>query len=273
MRRTPAELAQTERFEDVYARSQSPVMLSIERSVCGCDYGGNSWTTRAEADGLITALDLRPGSRLLDLGAGSGWPALYMAKQSGCSVTLVDLPANGLRIAGERAAKDGMSERVTTVIADAAHQSFPDSSFNAISHSDLLCCLQRKRSVLAACRRSIRPNGRMAFTVISMPPGLSVAQRRRAVENGPEFIESDDDYTHMLDQTGWRIIDCQDITAVFAATCERQIEADETRKEELAAFIGRDEFSERVAGWPAKLAAISDGLLRRQLFLVVPQAI
>ncbi len=273
MRCTPEQLAQMERFENVYARSQSPVMLSIERSVCGCDYGGNSWTTRTEADGLIASLELQPGSRLLDLGAGSGWPALYMAEKSGCSVTLVDLPANGLRIAEERATKDGISHRVTTVIADAAHLSFPDSSFDAISHSDLLCCLKHKRSVLASCRRTIRPNGRMAFTVISVAPGLSIEQRRRAVENGPEFIDSDDDYSSMLDQTGWKIINCQDITAAFAASCKRQLEADETQEQELSTFIGKDEFSERVSGWRAELAAIDDCLLRREQFVAVPQSI
>jgi ubiquinone/menaquinone biosynthesis C-methylase UbiE len=273
MRRTPEELAQTARFENTYARSQSRVMLSIERSVCGCDYGGNGWTTRAEADGLIASLDLRPGSRLLDLGAGSGWPALYMAEKSGCSVTLVDLPANGLRIAEERATKDGISQRVTTVIADAAHLSFPDNSFDAISHSDLLCCLRPKRSVLASCRRTIRPNGRMGFTVISVAPGLSMEQHRRAVENGPEFIENDDDYFSILDQTGWKIINYQDITTAFAASCKRQLEADETQEQELSTLIGKDEFSERVSGWREELAAIGDGLLRREQFLAVPQSI
>jgi len=49
MKRSPEELAQTERFEQAYANLQSAVMLSIERQVCGCDYGGNSWTTRDEA--------------------------------------------------------------------------------------------------------------------------------------------------------------------------------------------------------------------------------
>lgn len=271
MRRTTEELAQTERFENLYARSQSPVMLSIERSVCGCNYGGSSWTTRTEADGLITLLGLRSGMHLLDLGAGSGWPALYMSKQSGCSVTLVDLPANALRIARQRATRDGISQRVAAVVADAANLSFPDASFDAISHSDLLCCLKHKRSVLAACRRTIRADGCMAFTVISVAPGLSVEQHYRAVENGPEFIESDDDYSSMLDQTGWKIISCDDITAAYAASCKRQLEVDETQEHELAPLIGKDEYSQRVSGWRAKLSAIGDELLRRELFLAVPQ--
>lgn len=272
MQRTREELAQTERFDDFYARSQSPVMLSIERSVCGCDYGGNSWTTRTEADNLVTALELHPETHLLDLGAGSGWPAIYMAKASGCSVTLVDLPAAGLLIADQRAASDGISDQVTTAIADAANLSFADASFDAVSHSDLLCCLKPKRAVLASCRRVIRPGGRMAFTVISLAPELSRTERRRAIENGPEFIESDHDYPGMLDETGWKIIDHQDITPAFAASTKRQLKADEAREQELAELIGQDEYAERIKGWQTKQTAISDGLLRREQFLAIPQS-
>lgn len=68
---SPEERAQRDRFESLYVRAQSPVMLTIERSVWGCDYGGNSWTTRAEAKQMVAHLALHPGVRLLDLGAGS----------------------------------------------------------------------------------------------------------------------------------------------------------------------------------------------------------
>jgi 2-polyprenyl-3-methyl-5-hydroxy-6-metoxy-1,4-benzoquinol methylase len=81
MKRSPEELAQTERFEKSYSNLQSAVMLAIERQVCGCDYGGNSWTTRDEAQHIGANLDLKPGMRLLDVGAGSGWPGLYLADQ------------------------------------------------------------------------------------------------------------------------------------------------------------------------------------------------
>ena len=270
MTRSREEQAQTERLGELYVRAQSPVMLAIERSVCGCDYGGSSWTTRAEAQQIVALLGLRPGLRLLDVGAGSGWPGLYMAETSGCDVVLVDLPFAGVRIAAERADKDRIPGTCWAVLADAAILPFPDGSFDAVSHSDLLCCLRQKRAVLKACREVIRNDGRMVFTVISIAPGLSPEKYRRAVENGPEFIESETDYPTLLQQTGWATVERQDITLDYAASCFRQLQADNERKDELETLIGASEFAERQAGWRSKLTAMDDGLLRRELFVATP---
>jgi ubiquinone/menaquinone biosynthesis C-methylase UbiE len=245
-------------------------MLTIERSVCGCDYGGNSWTSRDEAEQIAARLALRPGVRLLDIGAGSGWPGLYMGKISGCDIALVDLPLSGLRIAAQRASKDGMTGNVWATVADAAALPFADESFDAISHSDLLCCLKQKRSVLAACRRVMRRHGRMVFTVISVAPDLSAEQYSRAVENGPEFIETDTGYPTLLEETGWIVTGHKDITMTYADRVRRQLDADETHEDELVALIGASEFAERLAGWRPKLAAMDDNILRRELFEAEP---
>ncbi len=270
MKLSREEQAQRERLDGLYVRAQSPVMLSIERSVCGCDYGASSWTTRAEARQIAALLGLRPGLRLLDVGAGSGWPGLYMAATSGCDIVLMDLPLAGLRIAAERAGKDRMPGTCSAVVADAAILPFPDGSFDALSHSDLLCCLRQKRAVLEACRAAVRNDGRMVFTVISIAPGLSPEEYGRALENGPEFIESEADYPTLLVQTGWATVDRRDVTLDYAASCRRQLQADEARKDALETLVGSSEFAERQAGWRSKLTAIADGLLRREIFVVIP---
>jgi SAM-dependent methyltransferase len=270
MKCSPEELAQRERFESFYVKAQSPVMLTIERNVCGCDYGGNSWTTQAEAEQMVAHLALRPGARLLELGAGSGWPGLYMGKASGCDVVLVDLSPAGIRIAAKRADNDGIPGNVWSAVGDAAALPFSDGSFDTISHSDLLCCLRQKRSVLAACRRVIRRQGRMVFTVISVAPGLPAEQYRRAVANGPDFIETDTDYPTLLAETGWIIAGHEDITGAYAASCRQQLHADEIQKDGLVALIGASEFAERQDGWRSKIPAICDNLLRRELFVAAP---
>jgi SAM-dependent methyltransferase len=272
MTRSPEEQAQRQRFEEFYVTAQSPVMLSIERSVCGCGYGGNSWTTQPEARAIAALLELRPGMRLLDVGAGSGWPGLYMAEASGCDVVLVDLPLAGLRIGAERAETDRLPGACWAAVADAADLPFADGSFDAVSHSDLLCCLRQKRAVLEACRRVIGRDGRMVFTVISVAPGLSRDDHKRAVENGPEFIESEADYETLLGETGWTVLERRDITTDYMASCQRQLEADEAWKDPLEALIGPSEFAERQAEWRSKLMALDAELLRRELFVATPDS-
>ena len=87
----------------------------------------------------------------------------------------MDLPLSGLRIATERAVKDRISDRCRIAVADGSRLPFRDRSFDAVSHSDVLCCLRDKRGVLEACRRVIRDSGRMVFTV-------NLVQRRRLSE-------------------------------------------------------------------------------------------
>ncbi len=267
---TDSELALTKRFEGAYARSKQPVMQAIERHVCGCDYGGNSWTTRKQADALIGLLGLGAGTNLIDLGAGTGWPGLYLAEKSACTVTLVDLPEIGLRLAKRRAKEDGLRDRVSIKNADAADLPFAAESFDAVGHSDLLCCLVRKNTVLQECRRVVCKRGRMAFTVISIAPDLSRTQRARAIANAPEFVETEADYRSLLESTGWRLEKWNDLTEDYAQSCARQIEADTSRQDQLAELLGSSEARERLAGWHSKLGAIRDGLFLRELFVCRP---
>src|SRR5256885_2080884 len=111
--------------------ARSDATRDLERSVYGCDYGGTSGTTRLEAERISRLLELGPATKLLEVGAGTGWPGLYLAQLTGCDVVMVDLPLASLRIACERAVADGLAERCDAVAADGAALPFRDASFDA----------------------------------------------------------------------------------------------------------------------------------------------
>ncbi len=259
-------------FADSYEVSNLPAMRAIERAVLGCDYGGTSWTTCVQAEQLIGALELRPGRHLLEIGAGSGWPGVYLAKASGCDVTLVDLPLNALAKAVSRANDDGLAEQVSAVAGSGCALPFEDGVFEAISHSDVLCCLPEKLGMLAECRRVARDGAQMVFSIIAIVDGLQGDTYRRAVEAGPPFVESPASYSEMLAQTGWHVVDRIDVTDTHRESLCALVNGLNGSKDllrELGVDVVRDTRERR----QEQIDAIDASLMVREIYDVVAAAI
>ena len=115
------------------------LLLEIEREAMGSDYGITSYTTREEAERIGQMLDLGPGMRLLDVGAGCGWPGLFLARGTGCDVALVDRPLQELRVASRRAVEDRLGGKHWLAVAEGSALPFRNGWFDAITHCDVLC--------------------------------------------------------------------------------------------------------------------------------------
>ncbi|HSM68188.1 MAG TPA: methyltransferase domain-containing protein, partial [Xanthomonadales bacterium] len=209
-------------FAADYELNAHPAFARLERRVLGCAYGGTSWTTRAQADRYAPLLELDDGQRLLELGSGAGWPGIYIAARSGAKLTMVDLPFIALSRALERASEE-LRTPTTAIQASAAALPFTGRGFDAIEHSDVLCCLPEKREMLAECRRVARPGARMLFYVIAPAPGLQGADMAEATETGPPFVDLDGTYQDMLADTGWNLLQREDLSAEYLETLRRMV--------------------------------------------------
>jgi len=253
-------------FAASYDISALPAMREIEQEVLGCDYGGTSWTTRAQAEQIAGLLRLGPGISLLEIGAGSGWPGLYLASESGCDVTLLDLPVSALAIARQRARADGHDDRVSAVAASGDALPFLDGSFDAIEHSDVLCCLPAKEEMLAECRRVAADGARMLFSVIYAPAGLTTAAYREAVEVGPPFVAAPAAYPQLIEQTGWRLDSATDVTREYVGSLRALVRGFEGSKS-IVAELGAHAIVESIRHRETQIDAIERGLLVREVFL------
>jgi 2-polyprenyl-3-methyl-5-hydroxy-6-metoxy-1,4-benzoquinol methylase len=126
-------------FQERYRNTPSLLARKIEQRVIGGDWGANGFTTMTQADTLARQLHLSAGDRLLDLGSGRGWPGLYLAARTGCRVVLADLPLEGLRVATNRAASEGLASRTGVVAAAASGLPFRTGGFDVVIHTDVLC--------------------------------------------------------------------------------------------------------------------------------------
>ena len=139
MKRSTDEQEAEAWFRERYGRAPTDAARVLEQIVIGGDFGANGYTTVEQAGLLAQRLDLRAGDRLLDVGSGRGWPGLYLAKVTGCSVVLTDIPEEGLATARKRAAVEGLAERSQAVASSARRLPFKIESFDAVVHTDVLC--------------------------------------------------------------------------------------------------------------------------------------
>ena len=109
-----------------------------------------------------TALDLRPGERVLDIGAGTGVSTEELAR-SGAYVVGADLSLGMLR-AGRRARPS-----VPLLAGDALRLPFPDATFDAVTISFALRNVVDTDAALREFARVTRPGGRLVVCELSHP--------------------------------------------------------------------------------------------------------
>lgn len=97
------------------------------------------YTTVAEAQALGTLLDLSPGTRFLDLGAGRGWPGAYVAELSGATIVATDPTFDALVVARQELDRRVGNGPALVLVGDGRALPAPSGSFDAVLHADVFC--------------------------------------------------------------------------------------------------------------------------------------
>jgi SAM-dependent methyltransferase len=140
--------------------------LGPEHAVpAGCRGSGSEGALRWLAD----RLELRPGTRLLDSGAGVGGPAGWLAAERGLRPVCAEPMAAAVRA----------SRRLfglPSVVAVSQQLPFADASFEAAWCLGVLCTTSDKATLLAELRRVLTPGARLGLLVFvadgPLPPPL-----------------------------------------------------------------------------------------------------
>jgi SAM-dependent methyltransferase len=139
-------------FDSTYGHFTDRVLDAIRKDTFGDDIGQNSWVTVDEYDRFITWLGLASDDHALEVASGSGGPALYLARATGCRVTGIDANESGVATATDMAARSHQSEQVRFRLADAnARLPFEENSFDALLCIDSMNHFPDRLAVLREC--------------------------------------------------------------------------------------------------------------------------
>jgi arsenite methyltransferase len=121
--------------------------------------GGLALTER-----LGTLLDLKPGKRLLDVAAGQGTSAIFLAQTFGCEVVGVDYGEGSVRKAAQAAEAAGVAHLARFEQGDAEHLSVSAGAFDAILCECAFCTFLNKTAAASEFARVLRPGGQVGLS-------------------------------------------------------------------------------------------------------------
>ena len=146
-------------------------------------YGGTDAVDRLMAQAAFNAQD-----HVLDVCAGMGGPARYIAWKTGCKVTGLDLTAS--RVAGARALTEAaqLDAQVDFVHGNALEMPFDPAQFTGIISQEAFAHIPNKAQLIAQCARVLKPGGRMVFSDIMSHQALD-RQDAQKLFDGMRFSE------------------------------------------------------------------------------------
>src|SRR4030095_5785927 len=98
-------------YGTAYGNFATQVLEQVRRETYGEDFGQSSWVTGQEYRRFFRLLGLTATDHVLDLGCGSGGPALFLAREIGCPVTGVDINETGIRAGLALAREAGLQNK------------------------------------------------------------------------------------------------------------------------------------------------------------------
>src|SRR6266487_228307 len=152
-------------FDSTYSHFTDQVLATVRKETFGTDIGQNSWVTVEEYERLLPWLELAAEHHVLEVASGSGGPAFYLARTTGCRVTGIDANASGVATASEMAAQADEALRVRFSVANANDDlPFGKDSFDALLCLDSMNHFPDRLSVFREWHRVLRPGRRALFT-------------------------------------------------------------------------------------------------------------
>ena len=168
---------------------------------------------RAATEALARAANPDAESVVLDLGAGLGGPARWLATHVGCHVICLDVTPEYCKAAAALTKFTGLTSLVSVRQGDALRTPFDDASFDLVWAQNAFMNIEDKDGLFREMRRVLKPGGKVAFMEVMAGPTREPTYFPVPWADRPElsFIEQPDDYRKKIEGVGFHVLLWEDM--------------------------------------------------------------
>lgn len=110
---------------------------------------------------MIETAGILPGEQVLDAGCGVGGSSIFIAKETGATVTGITLSERQAAQAAKKATERGVGSKAQFHVMNYCATSFPDASFDVVWGCESICYADNKESFIREAYRLLKPGGRL----------------------------------------------------------------------------------------------------------------
>jgi len=204
---------------------------------------------------FLKRLNGRPGEHMLDVGGGIGGNAYQATKEYGLLVTGVDLSANMLSVALDRAqiTKD---TRIRYLNTDVLKYEFEADTFDIVYSRDCIQHIDDMNELFHRIFTWLKPGGKVLITAYAKGSGQFTAEFADYVKQRKYNLLSLEEYEETAKQAGLENIEITDLTPRFKEIMYMEIDNAERNRTEFLKKFTEKKYNDLMEGWQAKLGYI-----------------
>lgn len=190
-------------------------------------------------DEAIAALGLRPGMRVLDIGAGLGGPARYIAEKSGAHVTALELQEDLNDVGEDLTRRCGLAARVEHRCGNVLDGL--DGNFDAIV--SMLCFLHipDRARLFQVCRRALGTRGNLYVEDFALRRKATAGEAEAlAVKVQCSYLPTARQYRQHLLGAGFPRVEMTDVTVDWACFTAGRLAAYRAARDRSIAIHGAE---------------------------------
>jgi len=207
--------------------------------------GQESFVTADEVVWLARASKVAARSRVLDLCCGTGGPALYLARKTGCNLVGIDHSPEAVHLARLAARMHRATLRTSFHQADATRLPVL-GNFEAVLLLETMLAIPDKGALLQEVGRVLRPGGRFGLTLEEGQP-LTPEERHLMPGGDAIYLIQENDLIALLESHGFRPVQVEDHTGQHAAMAWRLTAAYNRHRGALCRAMGTEACNEMLA--------------------------
>ena len=211
---------------------------------------------------IVSGLNLA-GRRVLDIGCGTGGPAILLAREYRAHVVGTDIEPQLLERAKALAWKAGVS--VDWRLVNPGPLAFPDNAFDLVFSKDALIHIPDKVALCAEILRVLKPGGIFAASDWLAGEGAErpAMQRYLSLTHLHFALATAAETEAAMSRAGFVEVATRDRNAWYAALARREVtEMEGPLKDELIALLGDEAYKQALEVRRANAEAALEGSLR-----------